>query len=585
MARSYIGLATTEHDSAIAFVDAGGKVLFAEATERHLQSKMASGIPPDREHRTAQLMEKFCKPNTDIVVGFSWSEHRAAGRRQYLQNIAAADTALERMFGCVPDYAQERLARSRWMVKSSIAMDELSGEALEMDLRTLAGSGARKVLRRRYDHHLAHAASACFTSPFEEAVCAVIDGYGERGSYAFYRYQDGDLTLLGPPPEYTPGIESLGNFYSWVCDACGFDSLKGEEWKVMGLAAYGRHDEGLFRRFRDMACAEGVGLRRIPEERIFEQWKLLHELRRRPGVPALAAADMAYTAQEVFTSVLYDVLNRLYEIGGSRNLVLGGGCGLNSAANGGILANTPFDRLHLFSAPGDDGNAVGAALLAFREDHPDWCPTPCVQSPYLGSSMSAESVRNLQRFARIEGMRLCGDDAPEQAARLLAQGKIVGWIQGRAEFGPRSLGNRSILADPRSPGIKDRLNAQVKFREEFRPFAPAILHEFGAEYFDDYQESPYMERALRFKPAVRDKVPGVVHEDGTGRLQTVKKEWNERYHRLVRHFHALTGVPLVLNTSFNVMGKPISHSVEDVLGVFYTTGLDAVFIDDLLLLK
>lgn len=171
------------------------------------------------------------------------------------------------------------------------------------------------------------------------------------------------------------------------------------------------------------------------------------------------------------------------------------------------------------------------------------------------------------------------------AAEALASGAIVGWVQGRAEFGPRALGNRSILADPRDPAMKDRINALVKFREEYRPFAPAILDRYGDEYFEDYQESPYMERALRFRKEVADRVPAVVHADGTGRVQTVKREWNERFYELIAAFYGLTGIPLVLNTSFNIMGKPIIHSVEDALGLFYTTGMDVLVIEDYLLEK
>ena len=158
-------------------------------------------------------------------------------------------------------------------------------------------------------------------------------------------------------------------------------------------------------------------------------------------------------------------------------------------------------------------------------------------------------------------------------------------MQGRAEFGPRALGNRSILADPRRPEIKDELNRRVKFREQFRPFAPAILHEFRADYFEDYQESPYMERTLRFKTNVRARIPGVVHVDGTGRVQSVRREWNSRFYDLIQDFFARTGIPLVLNTSFNVMGRPIMHSVEDAISLFFTTGLDALIMGDYLLTK
>jgi carbamoyltransferase len=295
----------------------------------------------------------------------------------------------------------------------------------------------------------------------------------------------------------------------------------------------------------------------------------------------LEYADLAYAGQYIFEEVLFELLNNLYDQNLSRNLVLAGGCMLNSSANGKVLDNTRFDDLYVFSAPADDGNAVGAALLAYYEDHPYQKKKPGqIQLPYLGSRMSQQTLRHVQQFGRIANHQSLPGQVHRKAAELLAEGKIIAWVQGRAEFGPRALGNRSILADPRSPAVKERVNGEIKFREEFRPFAPSILHEFGSQYFEHYQESPYMERTLKFKSDVLDKVPGVVHVDNTGRLQTVKREWNERYYDLIKTFHELTGVPLVLNTSFNVMGKPIVHSVEDALAVFFTSGLDALIIED-----
>jgi carbamoyltransferase len=204
-------------------------------------------------------------------------------------------------------------------------------------------------------------------------------------------------------------------------------------------------------------------------------------------------------------------------------------------------------------------------------------------TPYLGTAIDTSA---LPRIAQWEPrLRHVGDRIAEEAARLLAAGKLVGWVQGRAEFGPRALGNRSILADPRPADAKDLINHKVKLREPFRPFAPSILAEHGAEWFEDFQLSPYMERTLRFRADRRALVPAVVHVDGTGRLQTVTAEMNQRYRALIDAFHAITGVPIVLNTSFNVMGKPILHSAEDALTMFYTTGLDAVAIGDWLIVK
>jgi carbamoyltransferase len=303
------------------------------------------------------------------------------------------------------------------------------------------------------------------------------------------------------------------------------------------------------------------------------------------NLPPYDIADCAFTGQLIFEEKMEQLLTNLAKLGVSKNLVLSGGCALNSSMNGKIVERTPFENLYVFCAPADDGNALGAALLAYNKDHPGKLPTGRERTPYLGSTMSEEKRDHLRRFGNFARHSTWPGKIHEKAAQLLADGKIIGWVQGRAEFGPRALGNRSILADPRRPDIKNRLNDRVKFREEFRPFAPSILHEYGPEYFENYQESPYMERTLRFKADVVERVPGVVHVNRTGRLQTVKREWNEKYYALIEAFYRITGIPLLLNTSFNVMGKPIVHSVEDAIAVFSTCGLDALVLEDDLIEK
>ncbi|MCZ7681093.1 MAG: hypothetical protein M5U28_20825 [Sandaracinaceae bacterium] len=361
--------------------------------------------------------------------------------------------------------------------------------------------------------------------------------------------------------------------------ACGFDPLAGEEWKVMGLAPFGKKDPALHARMRRMLRVEGLRL-------YGDNFAILAELsamRRPRGVPALEYADVAHTGQLVFGELMEALLRELHARTGCDRLVLGGGCALNSSFNGQILERTPFRELYVFPAPADDGNAVGAAWLAYRRDHPRWRPPPRPISPYLGSTLDPDALARVPTLGGLTPAPLAeGETAMTRAAELLAAGKIVAVAQGRAEFGPRALGNRSILADPRDPGVKDRLNATVKLREEFRPFAPSVLHEHGPEWFEGYAKSPYMERALRVSPARRGRVPGVVHVDGTGRLQSVERESAPRFAALIERFHALTGVPMVLDTSFNVMGKPIVHSVEDALAVFFTSGIDALVLEDAL---
>jgi carbamoyltransferase len=401
-------------------------------------------------------------------------------------------------------------------------------------------------------------------------------------------YRDGGLSRLDKPlPWYAQqNSSSLGGFYIQLCGLCGFDPIQGEEWKVMGLAPYGKVDTELYARLKAMVKIEDLNVvlgASLAEQR--RNFDVLKSMRRPPKSPPIEAADMACTGQVVFCEAMRELLENLSRKGISKNLAFAGGCALNSSWNGEILRATSFERLHIPSAPADDGTSLGAALRAYYEDHPKSPPPRKVMTPYLGTGISAESLDHLARFSGFKRVRRSPGSVTRETAKLLAEGNIVGWMQGNAEFGPRALGHRSILADPRSLDMKDKINARVKFREEFRPFAPSILHEFGPEYFEDYQETPYMDRTLVFREAVRHKVAAVVHENGTGRLQTVKREWSEIYYQLIHDFYELTGVPVLLNTSFNVMGKPIIHSVEDAAAMFMTSGLDVLVIGDLIIEK
>lgn len=582
MKRNYIGLANSCHDGGISIVNSEGELVFAEATERYLQNKRAFNVAPDLFLRTTELITEYCEPNAELVIAYSWSDQTETQTLRGIDLIDSNLDAVKKIYGVVPEYLDRYLAFNKFISKSQLGMVAHRGKTIEYELSLQDSYRAEKVIKRCYEHHFAHAATACFTSPFDEAVCAIVDGYGEDRAFAVYVYKDGKIRELEGVRRGNLG--SLGVFYIYVCDMCGFGQLKGEEWKVMGLAPYGCPDEELIALFRSLIRVDGLNIEFCSDSDMGRLLQKMYLMRRKKGQAPIEAANIAYAGQQVFSEILFQFLNNLYALGISNNLILGGGCALNSSANGRILENTDFTDLHVFSAPADDGNAIGAALLAYFEDHPEKHPTKVLQSPYLGSTMSAQTLEQVREFSRLPGLKVC-DNAPSKAAEMLSQGKIIGWVQGAAEFGPRALGNRSILADPRSADVKEEINLRVKFREEYRPFAPSILAEFGEKYFENYQESPYMERTLKFKKEVLSKVPGVVHEDGTGRLQTVKKEWNDRYYNLIRKFHEITDIPLVLNTSFNVMGKPISHSVEDALAVFYTTGLDALFIDDILIEK
>ncbi len=584
MKRNYIGLSSTFHDSALAIVNDKGEVVFAEATERYLQYKKTVNIQPDVIFWIRKVIEKYCDPDAELVVAHSWSEAERDYVEAELAEVQARQARVREAYGEVPFFLSRDMENQRHQLEMLRDAMKLTGRNLAYELSQMESWYDRPLHTRRYDHHLCHAATACFTSPFDEGVCAIVDGEGEMGrAHDIFLYRNGRIERLAELQRERTG--SLGIFFWMVCQACGFGILTGEEWKVMGLAPYGRMNQDYYKLLRSMLKVNGLEIESAPTAAYTQILWDLYSIQRKKGEPPLVSADLAYTGQEVFTEVFFELLRNLYARGYSKNLIAGGGCLLNSTASGKICGQTGFEKLHVYAAPADDGNALGAALLAFQEDHPEWRPAAKTGSPYLGSTVGGESLDNLLAHGRVPNLNRYPDDIHERTARMLADGKIVGWVQGRAEFGPRALGNRSILADPRTAEMKDEINLRVKFREEFRPFAPSILHEHGPKWFENYEETPYMERTLIWREEVRHLVPAVVHANDSGRLQSVKREWNEDYYRLIHAFYELTGVPLVLNTSFNIMGKPIIHSIEDAVAVFYTTGLDVLVIGDIMITK
>jgi carbamoyltransferase len=566
----FVGLASSFHDPAMAIVDYSGRVLFAQATERELQDKRAINSPPDRFNSVHRALGQYVDPDVKkLVVATSWSSSlfsprelawlfrtRVSGRRgiqwltgTHIRAVRAAGTNLQ------------------YMVASALVQNRNLGWVIE---------------RESHDHHMTHAATAAFTSPFESAACAIVDGAGQGTSSSFYAYNHPTrLNRIRAPVS----VSSLGLFYSLLCEWCGFDSFQGEEWKVMGLAAYGEVDERIRNDLRRLIGVKGLQIT-YPAGRS-EYRRLVGEFsarRRRPDQDPLECANLARTGQAVFSEVLIALLRNLHEIHPSRNLVAGGGCFLNSAFNGLITEQTPFEQVHVFAAPADDGNALGAAFLsaASRGSALEELERPL--SPFLGSEPNAQSLARIVTEGAIRYTEHL-DDVPRQVAALLANGLIVGWMRGKAEFGPRALGARSILADPRSKALSDKINDKVKYRESFRPLAPSILEGHEDAYFARAEVSPYMERALAFSASGAAAVPGVVHVDGTGRVQSVKQTWNPVYFATIEEFRRITGVPGVINTSLNVMGKPIVHTVEDAMAVFIGSGLDAIVIEDQLFTK
>jgi len=457
-------------------------------------------------------------------------------------------------------------------------------------------------------HHLAHAYSAFAACPFDEGVVMIVDGVGNyccdvrepgqmtenvdalaRESESYYRFNGAKLeTLKKVWLEPTRGFLSdefffmagLGALYSRVSSYIFGDWNKCGE--VMGLAPYGRPDRVkplLHMQDGELVVPEWTGeFNKLWLPDVDKDWE---------ESPLKGHwEDMAWRVQHDTETVLLERARWLRETTGAKNLCIAGGVGLNCVANGRIVREAGFDNVWIQPAAGDDGIAIGCAYYGHLEIQKKQRSFVMTHAN-LGRTYGEEDLREAMRagLARLETTSRKSDDICAEAAKLLAEGNVLGWFQGRSEFGPRALGNRSLLADPRTPEMKDKLNKRVKHRQAFRPFAPIVIAERAAEIFEGDEESPFMLVAKAVRPEWRDKIPAIVHVDGTARVQTVRRESNERLYRLLEEFYALTGVPVLLNTSFNVKGEPIVETPRDAVGCFLSTGIDHLVVHDTLISK
>jgi len=576
MKKYIIGLSVTYHDPALAIVDGQGKVLFAEATERFLQNKRALNCEPDQLALITRLLARYCSDADEITLAINWQK-----QRPWYETVV-------NQLGCLS--AQGLLKQGIKRLRSLLENYKLHHMiACQRQAINLAGINLVRTVQQSYptcrlsfvdfDHHLTHAATACFTSPYPKAACAVIDSFGEKGSMAFYHYEQGQLKRIYE----SRGTGSIGFYFMKITELCGFDWLKGEEWKVMGLAPYGQLNEEFYALLKSTITVKGFCCSHHGAE-LFKGVDRLQDFKRDDDEPIENAVDIAFTGQFFFQELMAELLEHLHQVTGLESLTLAGGCGLNSVFNGQITQKTGFKSVFIPSAPADDGTALGAALLSFHQQNPA-VKKGSVVSPYLGSVITDQAVERFKQFNQAFTVDHLPGRIVDETARRLSEGLLVAWVQGRAEFGPRALGNRSILADPRFAKTQDAINQRIKFREKYRPFAPAVLAEYGPDYFEHYQDSPYMDKTLTIRSDKRSQLGAVCHVDGTGRLQSVTAERNARFYALLTSFYGLTDVPVLLNTSFNVMGKPLVHSLEDCLTVFMTTGLDVLVINDYLITK
>lgn len=446
-------------------------------------------------------------------------------------------------------------------------------------------TGFGKAIFYDYDHHACHAASAFYSSPFDKAVILCIDGAGDGKTTSAWIGRGNVIS------EIDLGIRhphSLGLVYHRVTEYLGFLS-SGDEYKVMGLAAYG--EPVYLNKLRNMIILHTDGSYRLNMNyfKYQYQFSLSEKFYKTFGPPRKKDdevtehyANMAASLQRLFEEVLIHLALELKKRTGLKNLAISGGSALNCRGNGKLLLKGEFDSIFVPPGASDLGTSIGAAQYHYHQVLRK--PRAChMKRDDWGPGYGDEEILEELNRSGLKYKRLVHPAAT--AAELIAEGNIVGWFQGRMEFGPRALGYRSILADPRRKDVKDRINKTIKFREEFRPFAPSILREYVKAYFNADVNCPFMTFTLDVLPEKRSEILGIVHVDGTGRLQTVSKEDQPLYYSLISKFNELTGVPVVLNTSFNLAGEPIVCSPHDAIRTFYTCGIDVLVMGHYLVRK
>jgi carbamoyltransferase len=572
------------HGNSSAAIVCEGKLVAAVEEERFNRVKYAAGFP-------AQAI-RYCLKEAGLQL--SDIDHVAVPRDPYARLATKIFYALR-----MPSFAGER---AKVLVKFTGIREALAG-AFDMDPAKLSAKF------HRIEHHQAHLASAFFVSPFERAALLSADGLGDFASTMWGTGSDNRMEIDGA----ITFPHSLGLYYSAVTQYLGF--LKyGDEYKVMGLAAYGQPEflDGFRHIVRFNAKGNGNGFRlgldyfthhRTGPEmtwadtgktptmgKMFSGAMAQHFGPAREPEESLEQRhrNLASSLQARLEEVYLGMLRKLAESTRLKAVCLAGGVAFNCVANGKIFENTPFEEVYVQPAAGDGGLSVGAAFYVWHQTLGK--PRSFVmEHAYWGPGFSREEVGKAIDASGVAGhgysvAELAEEELARRAAAIIADGKILGWFQGRAEWGPRALGNRSIVADPRRPDMKEILNRRIKHREIFRPFAPSVLAEATGEWFEHSHPSPFMTLAYGVRPEKRAQIPAPTHVDGTGRLQTVSAKANPRYWRLIKAFEQATSVPVVLNTSFND-NEPIVCRPEEALDCFLRTQMDALALGDFFVTK
>ena len=448
------------------------------------------------------------------------------------------------------------------------------------------------------EHHYAHLSSAYHVSPFDKACVLSVDGFGDFASTAWGFGEKNQIKIN--KKVYFP--HSLGIFYQAITQFLGFKNY-GDEYKIMGLAPYGKptfvdklkkiiqlNSDGTFKlnldyfKFYKQNFSYKWDAGEIKIEDLYSK-KLINllgkEKNKKDEINSFHK-DLAHSAQKVYEEAFLNILNNLFKKYKNENLCISGGCGMNSVANGKILNNTNFKNIYIQPAAGDAGGAIGAAYTSYFREKDNKKNFQMTHS-YWGTSFDDKQILRTIKDNEIKIKnqnckyeKILDDEALYKiVSKSIAEGKVVGWFQDKMEWGPRALGNRSILGDPRRADMKDILNIKIKRRESFRPFAPSILREYVKDWFEQEDDVPFMMKVYQVKKNKRQEIPAVTHVDGSGRLQTVKHETNSKYYNLIKQFYKLTNVPILLNTSFNE-NEPIVSKPEEALDCFLRTKMDVL---------
>lgn len=566
----YILGLTTLGDSAATLIR-DGEIVAAAEEERFSRTKHHSGFP--------YLAVQFCLDKAGITMADV--EHVSL----YWQPWILRHKAMQALKALT-------ISKEMFRARASRGVTQVSESYLGMfklPQRIREHFGPSNFRFRYLEHHLCHAASAFLVSPFESAAILTLDGTGEETTTMFTH---GKGTQVRPVKRIKLP-HSLGQFYSAVTNYLGFDMFGGDEWKVMGLAAYGEPEFYDFFSKRVLTANGNHDFHlniRVLDHHLAKWYQFSDELlaslgpARKPDEPINQRhQNIAASAQRVVEETVLYMLKGLHEQTGEENLCLAGGVAFNSVMNGRIVNESPFKRVFIQPAAGDAGCSLGAAYLTwhgalkqprrFQMEHAYW-----------GPGFTNEECRAALNEAGLQYETLPDEVLLPRVAQLLADGAIIGWFQGRMEFGPRALGNRSFIADPRRADMRELLNHKVKLREWFRPLAPSMLEEASPAIFGKPHKDPFMVTVIAVAEGQRARIPAVVHIDNTARPQTVSRKTNPRYWQLIKEFERLTGVPVLLNTSFNIQ-EPIVCRPADAIKTFQNASFDALVLENQLVLR